>query len=311
MSKVKQSHYRPWQALRFPRGWGSQISRQSAYEGGLGCQPYALAIFAPREIFLVFTSVRGWVDPRAIVRPEGLRQRRIPMTPYGIEPATFGPQQSHKTPYFRRWSANNNRIWKLTVKVFTQILKYNIQICTNKTKPTASRKRDQIRSKIMINNNTINKWSYTFYDRNRFLLNKTNRCTELQFYWYYDSTCFGQPLCPSSGVLSCTSALGHFMQFWWPVAARRTYIWPSIFILLSHFFSPSHVQTNCIWSLWIKPTDALNYNFIGITTLHVSGSPSAHHQEFLAVHRLSYILCSFDEPFATRSRMELVPSYSW
>jgi len=36
--------------------------------------------------------------------------------------------------------------------------------------------------------------------RNRFLVNKTNRCNEFQFYWYYDSTCFGQPFCPSSGV---------------------------------------------------------------------------------------------------------------
>jgi len=25
------------------------------------------------------------------------------------------------------------------------------------------------------------------------LVNKTNRSTEFQFYWYYDSTCFGQP----------------------------------------------------------------------------------------------------------------------
>ena len=35
-------------------------------------------------------------------------------------------------------------------------------------------------------------------------------------------------------------------------------------------------------SLWIKPTDTLISNFTGITTLHVSGSLSAHHQEFLA-----------------------------
>jgi len=56
--------------------------------------------------------------------------------------------------------------------------------------------------------------------RNRFLVNKTNRCTEFQFYCYYYSTCFGQPICPSSGVLSRTSALVHFMQLWWPFATR-------------------------------------------------------------------------------------------
>jgi len=56
-------------------------------------------------------------------------------------------------------------------------------------------------------------------------------------------------------------------------------------------------------SLWIKPTDAPNSNFIGVMTRHVSGSLSAHHQEFLAVHWLWYILCSFDD--------RLLPGVGW
>ena len=45
-------------------------------------------------------------------------------------------------------------------------------------------------------------------------MNKTNRCTEFQLYWYDDSTCFGQPFYPSSGVLRRTSALVHYVQLW-------------------------------------------------------------------------------------------------
>jgi hypothetical protein len=49
--------------------------------------------------------------------------------------------------------------------------------------------------------------------RDKFLVNKTNRRTEFQFYWYYESTSLRQSFCPSSGSLNRTSAVVQFMQF--------------------------------------------------------------------------------------------------
>ena len=67
--------------------------------------------------------------------------------------------------------------------------------------------------------------------RDKFLVNKTTRRTEFHIYWYYDSTCFGQPFRPSSGVRSRTSALIHFMQFWWPFDTRTRMELRSILLL--------------------------------------------------------------------------------
>jgi hypothetical protein len=39
--------------------------------------------------FLILISVRGWVDPRVIIRLEGLRQLKNPTVSSGIESATF------------------------------------------------------------------------------------------------------------------------------------------------------------------------------------------------------------------------------
>jgi hypothetical protein len=76
-SKVQQSLYRSGQALRVAEDWDFQISRQLLHEGDKVVSSIHRPPLPPQEIFLVLISVRGWVNPRAIVWPEGLCQWKI------------------------------------------------------------------------------------------------------------------------------------------------------------------------------------------------------------------------------------------
>jgi hypothetical protein len=80
-------------------------------------------------------------------------------------------------------------------------------------------------------------------------MGKTNSCTEFQLYWYDDCTCFGQPFCPSSGVLSRISVLVHYMQLWWPYATRSRMALPGSLRLpqLHITYQNRFMSQNCRW----------------------------------------------------------------
>ena len=68
--KVKHSRYRPWSGpegsrkLRFP-----DFKTTAQYGGKMSA--LSTDRLYPQEMLLVLISVRGWVDPRAILRSEG------------------------------------------------------------------------------------------------------------------------------------------------------------------------------------------------------------------------------------------------
>jgi hypothetical protein len=122
-------------------------------------------------------------------------------------------------------------------------------------------------------------------------VNKTNSCTEFRFYWYYDSTCFGQPFCPSSGVLSRRSALVHFMQLWWRFVTRsRMALWhcSSIPLLVANSSSQLHkmYQSRCTAknSWWWAERLPETCRVLIPVKLEFSASVGLVHKEFVTMH---------------------------
>ena len=102
--KVKVFHYSPGQALRVPGGWGSQISRQSAHEGGKVVSPKHRTPLLPRKYSWYSLTVR------AMVRPEGLCQNKISNDTIGNRTRDLPACSA-----VRQWTAQRRRVFAGTM----------------------------------------------------------------------------------------------------------------------------------------------------------------------------------------------------
>jgi hypothetical protein len=105
--EVKLFLYRPEQALRAPGGSAPRISRRMACKGNkvssLMHRPPL-----PSRRYICYSLM---FDPRAIVRPEGLRQPKISLTPSGIERLQPSASKLYgSTPWIFRQSSRNKKI---------------------------------------------------------------------------------------------------------------------------------------------------------------------------------------------------------
>jgi hypothetical protein len=118
-----------------------------------------------------------------------------------------------------------------------------------------------------------------------FLVNKTNRCSEFQFYWYYDSTCFGQPFCPSKGALSLN-------RLWYILCSCNDRFLPgagcSILLLVANGSSQLHkmYQSRCTVknSLWQAKRLPETRRVVIPIKLEFTASVGLIHKESVTMH---------------------------